>query len=149
MQTTQEVNPHPHIAPCVNMWNATFLFLFFFYFLCHLLNVGACVRHIAREGQVEWNCPQISFVWFHYVTCYTNSTASHFHVNIAKLRNITCTLLATDVILQSLEWCRNKVTIQRPIYLYLQHHEPLIKPVIKRCVVVPWSIWSPSRVPTA
>jgi hypothetical protein len=59
MQTTKEVNPHPHIAPCANMWNVTFLFLllllfFFFFFLCHLLNVGACIGHIAREGQVEW-----------------------------------------------------------------------------------------------
>jgi hypothetical protein len=56
MDTTQEVKPHPRIAPCVNMWSVTFLFLFLFlvFFLCHLLNVGACVRHIAREGQVEW-----------------------------------------------------------------------------------------------
>ena len=54
MQTIKEVNPHPHIAPRVNMWSVTFLFLFIFSFLCHLLNVGACVRHIAREGQVEW-----------------------------------------------------------------------------------------------
>ena len=53
MQTTQEVNPHPHTAPCVNMWNVTFLF-FFFFSLCHLLNVGACIRHIDLEGQVEW-----------------------------------------------------------------------------------------------
>ena len=52
MQTTKEVNPHPRIASCVNMWSVTFLFLFFF--LCHLLNVGACVHHIVREGQVEW-----------------------------------------------------------------------------------------------
>jgi hypothetical protein len=56
MQTTQEVNPHPRIAPCVNMWSVTFLFLFLF-FLCHLLNVGACVWHIAQEGQVEWTTP--------------------------------------------------------------------------------------------
>ena len=53
MQTTKEVNPHPRIAPCVNMWSVTFLFLLFF-FLCHLLNVGSCPRHIDREGQVEW-----------------------------------------------------------------------------------------------
>ncbi len=53
MQTTKEVNPHPRIAPCVNMWSVTFFF-FFFFFLCHLLNVGACICHIAREGQVEW-----------------------------------------------------------------------------------------------
>jgi hypothetical protein len=50
MQTTKEANPHPHIAPCVNMWSITFLFLFFF---CNFLNVGACIRHIAWEGQVE------------------------------------------------------------------------------------------------
>jgi hypothetical protein len=35
------------------MWSV-FFFFFFFFFLSHLLNVGACVRHIAREGQVEW-----------------------------------------------------------------------------------------------
>ena len=51
MQTTKEVNSHPRIAPCVTMWGATF---FFFFFLCHLLNVGACICHIAQEGQVEW-----------------------------------------------------------------------------------------------
>jgi hypothetical protein len=53
MQTTKEVNPHHRIAPCVHMWSATFLFLFFLFFSCHLLNVVACVCHIAREGQVE------------------------------------------------------------------------------------------------
>ena len=102
MQTTKEVNPHPRIAPCVNMWSV------FFFFFCHLLNVGACVRHIVREGQVEWttlasNCPHISFVLFHNVTCYTNSIVSRIHVNTTKYRNIMCTLVATDVILQSLE----------------------------------------------
>ena len=52
MQTTKEVKPHPCIAPCVDMWSVTFLFLIitFFIFLCHLLNVGACIRHIAQEG---------------------------------------------------------------------------------------------------
>ena len=40
--------PYTHIAPCVNMWSVTF------FFLCDLLNVGACICHIAREGQVEW-----------------------------------------------------------------------------------------------
>ena len=53
MQTTKEVNPHPRIAPRVNMWSVTFLLLFFF-FLCHLLNVGACIHHISQEGQVKW-----------------------------------------------------------------------------------------------
>ena len=49
MQTIKEVKPHPHIAPCIKMWSVTFLFLFFFFILCHLLNVGACICHIAQE----------------------------------------------------------------------------------------------------
>ena len=32
VQTIIEVNPHPHIVPCVNMWSV------FFFFSCHLLN---------------------------------------------------------------------------------------------------------------
>jgi hypothetical protein len=52
MQTTKEVHSHPRIVPCVDMWSL--IFLFFFFFFCHLLNVGACVLHIAWEGQVEW-----------------------------------------------------------------------------------------------
>ena len=58
MQTTKEVNPHPCIVPCVNMWSVTFLFLsLFLFFLCHLLNVGACTCHIAWESQGEWTTP--------------------------------------------------------------------------------------------
>jgi hypothetical protein len=49
MQTTKEVNSHPHIVPRVNIRSVTF-----FFFFCHLLNVGACICHVAREGQVEW-----------------------------------------------------------------------------------------------
>ena len=37
MQTTKEVNPHPCIAPCVNMWSVTFLLLFFFFLLTPLV----------------------------------------------------------------------------------------------------------------
>ena len=54
MQTTEKVYPHPRIEPCVNMWSVTFLFLVFFFFSCHLLNVGASICHIAQEGGVEW-----------------------------------------------------------------------------------------------
>ena len=51
MQTTQAVNPHPRLTPCVNMWSVTFLLLLFSFYL---LNVDACVRHIIQEGQAEW-----------------------------------------------------------------------------------------------
>jgi hypothetical protein len=113
MQATQEVNPHPHIASSVNMWSVFFFFFFFFFFLCHLLNVGACVCHVTWEGQVERtsvgdrrtnsNCPHIISHLFHIVTCYTDSILSCIHFNTTKLRNITYTLVATSVILQSLE----------------------------------------------
>ena len=70
MQATKQVNPHPRIAPYVNMWSVTFMFLFFF-FLCHLLNVGARICHIPRQGQVKWTTPtqvrreRIQIPWCH------------------------------------------------------------------------------------
>ena len=33
------------------------ILLFFFFFLHKLLNIGACICHITREGQVEWTPP--------------------------------------------------------------------------------------------
>ena len=99
MQTTKEVNLQPRIAPHVNMWSV------FFFFFCHLLNVGACICHIT--GKAKWSGPHhnikmLHFVSFHSVTCYTNFKISCMHVNTTKLRNITCIPVATDVILRSL-----------------------------------------------
>ena len=59
--------------------------------------------------KAKWSGPHhtikmLHFVLFHNITCYTNnSIISHIHVNTTKLHNITCTLVATGVILRSVE----------------------------------------------
>ena len=48
------------------------------------------------------------FVLFHNVTCYTNSLSSRIHVTTTWLFNIMCTLVATNVVLWSLECISSK-----------------------------------------
>jgi hypothetical protein len=41
MQTTKEVNPHPHIVPCINMWSVT-LFLSFSFSFSYFVSHATC-----------------------------------------------------------------------------------------------------------
>jgi hypothetical protein len=63
-------------------------------------------HRLGRPSGVDHTTPHhtikmLHFVLFHNVTCYTNPLVSCIHVNTTKLRNITCTLAATGVILWS------------------------------------------------
>jgi hypothetical protein len=64
--------------------------------------------YATSPGKFKWSGPRhiiemLHFVLFHNVTCYTNSIVLCIDVNTTKLRNIMCTLVATRVILWSLE----------------------------------------------
>jgi hypothetical protein len=118
MQTTKEVNPHPDIIPRVD--HHYFILIPILVLLLmplvecwymrgymrppHCLGRPSGVDHTnVCNRRTNSNCPHISFVLFHNVTCYTNFIVLRIHVNTTTLRNLTCTLVATCVILRSLE----------------------------------------------
>jgi hypothetical protein len=76
-----------------------------------------------RPSGVDHIIEMLHFVWFHSVTCYTNLIVSCIHVNTTKLRNITCTLVATAFILRSLECIIRRVAITRFVF-----HVPQLLP---------------------
>ena len=62
--------------------------------------------YVTSPGKAKWSGPHrtiqmLHFVLSHSATCYTDSIVSCIHVNTTELCNITCTLVATNVIL----WC--------------------------------------------
>ena len=84
MQATKEVNPHPRIAPSVNMWSVTFLF---FFFSCNVLNVGACVRH--SPGKAKRSGPQ-QRRWEENIPNFIVSHATlilQYHTSMLTLQN--------------------------------------------------------------
>ena len=72
---------------------------------------------------------------FHNVTCYTNSIVSHIHVNTTKLRNITCTLVATSVIIQSLE-CKSLAILPFKYRHSIKKHDHMGPILVQQCLWV-------------
>jgi hypothetical protein len=108
MQTTQEKSTHTltlrHVSTCGVSFSSSSSSSSS-YATCWML------VHIAREGQVEWitlgRWRENKFKWIIWCHVLPNSIVSRIHVNTTNLHNIMCTLVATNVILRSLECSAN------------------------------------------
>ena len=81
-----------------------------------------CMAYATLPGKVKWSAPHhtikmMYFVLFLSVTCYNSSMLSCIHVNTTKLYNITCTLVATGVILWSLK-CSSVRSLMWTVRIY-------------------------------
>jgi hypothetical protein len=54
MQIVKEVDPHLHCAMCQHVRCHLLILIILPLFYTTRWDVGACIRHIVREGQVEW-----------------------------------------------------------------------------------------------
>ena len=82
---------------------------------CHIslsyitgFDIGIIHRRIQTTGSHSSHCHHchycsVDFVLFYNVTCYTNPLLSCIHVNTTYLLNISCTLVATCMIIGRLE----------------------------------------------
>ena len=83
------------------------------FFLFYIMDFEIKVNHqkpqsMGSQGSCCHRCDSfyycnVGFVLFHNVTCYVNSPLSRIHVDTIQLLDITYTLVAIGVILQSLE----------------------------------------------
>ena len=101
MQTTKEVS-HTlalcHVSICgVPPYSSSYVTC---WMSVHAYATSPMKAHWRGPHQRRWEENKFKF---HNLTCYTYSIVSLIHVNTTKLRNITCTLVATGVILRSLE----------------------------------------------
>ena len=69
---------------------------------CWCMHMPKCPGRPSGSGPQQRRREENEFT-FHNVTCHTHSTLSRIHVSTTKLRNITCTLVVTCVIIQSLK----------------------------------------------
>ena len=109
MQASKENNPYPRITPCVNKWSVFFLILILILFImplveCWCMHMPHCPGRPSGVGHTneDERSMNSNFIVSHATLI---SIVSLVHVNTTKCGNITCTLVATCVILRSLE-CR-------------------------------------------
>ena len=67
------------------------------------MNSNHTLAHIMVSSLSLCHHCNVDFVFFHNVTCYTNSLLSHIRVNTTDLLNIMCTLVAIGMILGRIE----------------------------------------------